>query len=399
MSSQYGYTLISRTGSDRFLRGWRAAAQELVSAAIVVADFAIIIATAVTTGIGYHEAVYSDIGDVVAFLQVGAITATIMIGANLFRGEYQLANFLVFKPHVRRSIQLWNVTFICLLVLAFLAKVTVVFSRGWVILFYLLGIPVILVLRFVFVAVVTHGTRSGLISTKRVFLLGTAAAIEEFVSRYDPASLGVRIVGCRFFTPAASGLRPEARRTALSRDLKAALFAARDVQPDAIFIITPWSESDTIDVSVDVMLSLPAEIHLGPEDVLNRFHNVQLAKLGPMSSLQLTRLPLSRFEVLQKRAFDLVLLGDPAGPVHAAPSPGRGPHQARQPRPGLLSAAALRLQPEAVSHHKIQDDAHARRRAGGPSGDPRRPQGHPPRPVAQALEHRRDSAAPQRLER
>ena len=248
MSSQYSYTLISRTGSDRFLRGWRVAGQELISAAILIADFAVIIATAVITGIGYHEAVYRDAGDVVAFLQVGAITASIMIGANLFRGEYRLANFLLFKPHVRRSIQLWNVTFICLLVLAFLAKVTVVFSRGWVILFYLLGIPLILVLRYVFVAIVTHGTRSGLISTKRVFLLGTAAAIEEFVSRYDPASLGMRIVGCRFFTPVASGLRPDARRSALARDLKAALLGARDVQPDAIFIITPWSESDTIDV-------------------------------------------------------------------------------------------------------------------------------------------------------
>jgi Undecaprenyl-phosphate glucose phosphotransferase len=307
MSSQYGYTLISRAGSDRFLRGWRAVAQELVSIAILIADVTVTVATAVATGIGYHEAVYRQSGDVLAFLQVGAITALIMVGANLFRGEYGLGNFLLFKPHVRRSIQLWNVTFICLLVLAFLAKVTVVFSRGGVILFYLDGIPLILVLRYVFVAVVTHGTRAGFISTKRVFLLGTAAAIEEFVGRYDPASLGLRIVGCRFFTPTATNLRPEARRAALSRDLKAALIGARDVQPDAIFIITPWSDPDTIDVSVDMMLSLPAEIHLGPEDVLYRFHNVQLARLGPMSSLQLTRLPLSRLEVLQKRLFDLVL--------------------------------------------------------------------------------------------
>ena len=30
MSSQYSYTLISRPGYDRFERGWRAAAQELI---------------------------------------------------------------------------------------------------------------------------------------------------------------------------------------------------------------------------------------------------------------------------------------------------------------------------------------------------------------------------------
>jgi Undecaprenyl-phosphate glucose phosphotransferase len=305
MSSQYSYTLISRPGYDRFERGWRAAAQELISAAIAIADIAVIVATAVATGIGYHQAVYGDSGDLVAFLQVGAITASIMVSANLFRGEYKLANFLLFRPHLRRSTQLWNVTFIGLLVVAFLTKVTVVYSRGWVILFYAIGIPLILLLRYLFVAVVTHGTRSGLISTKRVFLLGSAAAIEAFVGRYDPASLGVRIVGCRFLTPTANGLRPAARRAILDRDLKAAVLGARDVQPDAIFIIAPWSEADAIDRSVEAMLSLPAEIHLGPEDVLYRFHNVQLAKLGPMASLQLTRLPLSRLEIFQKRLFDL----------------------------------------------------------------------------------------------
>jgi len=156
------------------------------------------------------------------------------------------------------------------------------------------------------VGVLTHGTRKGLIPTKRVFLLGSAAAIEAFVRRYDPASLGVQIVGCRFFTPTANGLRPAARRAILDRDLKAALLGARDVQPDAVFIIAPWSEADAIDLSVEAMLSLPAEIHLGPEDVLYRFHNVQLGKLGPMASLQLTRLPLSRVEIFQKRLFDLL---------------------------------------------------------------------------------------------
>jgi polysaccharide biosynthesis protein PslA len=306
MSSQYSYTLIARPGSDRFERGWRAAANELMSASIAAADIAAIIVTALLTGIAYHEVVYGDCGDLVAFFQVGAITASIMVSANLFRGEYRLANFLLFKPHVRRSFRLWNVTFIGLLVVAFLSKVTVVYSRGWVILFYGAGILLLLLIRYLSVAAVTHGTRSGLISTKRVFLLGTATAIEAFIGRYDPASLGVRIVGCRFLATGAKHLRPEARQAALDRDLRAAVLGARDAQPDAVFIITPWAEADAVDQTVEAMLSLPAEIHLGPEDVLHRFHNAQLAKLGPLSSLQLTRLPLSRLEILQKRLFDLL---------------------------------------------------------------------------------------------
>src|SRR5262249_10107334 len=39
---------------------------------------------------------------------------------------------------------------------------------------------------------------------------------------------------------------------------------------------------------------------------LDRFEHVQLSKLGSVASLQLTRLPLTRLELMEKRAFDLL---------------------------------------------------------------------------------------------
>jgi exopolysaccharide biosynthesis polyprenyl glycosylphosphotransferase len=58
-----------------------------------------------------------------------------------------------------------------------------------------------------------------------------------------------------------------------------------------------------------MFMALPAEIHLGPEQILHKFETTQLSKRGPMSSLQLTRPPLSRFEVMLKRLFDLLAAG------------------------------------------------------------------------------------------
>jgi exopolysaccharide biosynthesis polyprenyl glycosylphosphotransferase len=54
------------------------------------------------------------------------------------------------------------------------------------------------------------------------------------------------------------------------------------------------------------LLKLPAEIHLGPEHILDRFEEVQLSKSGPIASLQLRRVPLSSIELIEKRAFDLL---------------------------------------------------------------------------------------------
>ena len=92
----------------------------------------------------------------------------------------------------------------------------------------------------------------------------------------------------------------------LDRDLAEAAASVRSIAPDAIFVLLPWSATATIERCAETFLTLPVEIHLGPEQVLHKFDDAKLSTLGPVTTLQLTRRPLSRFEILQKRLFDLV---------------------------------------------------------------------------------------------
>jgi exopolysaccharide biosynthesis polyprenyl glycosylphosphotransferase len=71
-------------------------------------------------------------------------------------------------------------------------------------------------------------------------------------------------------------------------------------------VLLPWSATETIDRCAETFLALPVEIHLGPEQVLHKFEEAKLSALGPLASLQLTRRPLTRREIIQKRLFDLV---------------------------------------------------------------------------------------------
>ena len=309
MNIQQSYALRSRPETNQALRWWTALTQTAFFAVILLSDVLVIVAMACLTGVAYHLVVYREPGDILSFLEVGALAATIFVIPNLFRGEYVLANFFSFKPHLRRSIQLWNVTIICLLVLAFLAQISVIYSRGWIILFYGTTICMLLALRYGLVQATVLGIRAGLISTQRIFLIGAGKHIEGFVARYRPWTLGVNVVGCQFLAPAEPGSPPEMRHQTLEQDLEEALRSARSVEPDAIFLLVPWSATDTINRCAAAFLALPVEIHLGPEQVLDRFENVQLSKLGPMTSLQLTRVPLSRLERLKKRAFDLLFAG------------------------------------------------------------------------------------------
>jgi hypothetical protein len=114
MNLQTGYTLASPPQTSRVLRAWALLSRGTFSISIFVMDVALIFATSCATGVVYYMLVYGDVGDVPAYILVGGLAASIFAISNVFRGEYRLPNFFAFKPHARRTIQLWNVTLICL---------------------------------------------------------------------------------------------------------------------------------------------------------------------------------------------------------------------------------------------------------------------------------------------
>src|SRR4030081_3478927 len=135
MNFHQPHVVASRNDTRQFLRRWTAVTRTTILGTFLLTDFAVIVGMSWLTGLSYHLAVYQDAGEITNYLNVGLLSAIIFVIPNVFRGEYSLPNFFRFKPHLRRSIQLWNVTFICLLVLGFLAQITVIYSRGWIALF------------------------------------------------------------------------------------------------------------------------------------------------------------------------------------------------------------------------------------------------------------------------
>jgi Undecaprenyl-phosphate glucose phosphotransferase len=306
MNTHESYTLASMPQTSPLLRAWAVLSRGTFSGAIFLTDVALIVAMSCFTGVAYHLVVYGNSGDISSFVRGGVVAASIFAIANLFRREYRLPNFFSFKPHGRRTIQLWNVTLICLLMLGFLAQVSVEYSRGWIVLFYVATLAALIVLRYVIVRISSLARAAGLLSAQRIFLIGTGTHVGAFINRYEPWALGINIVGCRFLTPVIATASAESRRAILDRDLAEAAASVRSLAPDAIFVLLPWSANATIERCAETFLTLPVEIHLGPEQVLHKFDEVKLSTLGPVTSLQLTRRPLARLEIIQKRMFDLI---------------------------------------------------------------------------------------------
>jgi Undecaprenyl-phosphate glucose phosphotransferase len=307
MNTIPSYTLAARPQLGRRVRGWAGIWRGAFAAAIFVLDVALIVAMACATGVTYGLAAYSDRGDITSFLQVGALAAAIFALSSAYRGEYRLANFFTFKPGGRRTVQLWNVTLICLVMLGFLTHISAQYSRAWIVLFYVTTLGALVVERFLVVRLTARARAAGLIPAQRIFLIGSGAQVSAFINYYEPWTIGINIVGCRFLTPVAADAAQTERNAALDRDLAAAAVSVRNLEPDALFLLLPWSATETVERCAAAFMALPVEIHLGPEQILHKFEDVELSKHGPLASLRLNRVPLSRLEVVQKRFVDLAV--------------------------------------------------------------------------------------------
>jgi Undecaprenyl-phosphate glucose phosphotransferase len=266
-------------------------------------DAAAIVLLSIGTGTAYHYALYGDFGIVTQYVQVGVLTAWLYAIINVYRAEYSILTYLEFKKHPERIVRFWSLTFIGLIVLAFLTKTTEVHSRGWLILFYLGGFPVLMIVHALLVRAIVAGSEVGLIATKRLFLVGAEGDIGEFIKRYRAWEFGLEIVGIAHLHRPDGSLQSEERFAA---ELAAAVRGARSIELDGVFVIVPWHERAVINRYVEAFMTVPTSIYLAPEPLLDRFDNVTIEKIGPVASLHLLQPPLSLTAVLLKRLFDFV---------------------------------------------------------------------------------------------
>ena len=289
------------------LRRRRAAIDPVTYSAIVALfEFGTVLSLSVATGVLYHLIAYDDAGALSSYLQVGAVGALIFTLTNSARGDYRLGNFLGGKTHSGRILINWHITFLCLFALGFLTQLSAIYSRAWIALFYLCGLMLLLPLRRALTAATLYATRHGVIAAKKIFLVGSESRVSEFLQRYRPSQLGVEVAGCCFL-PMLPGRLSQAGSENLGRGLEDALGRARDVNPDAIFLLVPWTASDAVKHSAETFASLPAELHLGPDRMLQEFGNAELLRLGPISTLQLSNAPLGPLQRWAKRIVDVAL--------------------------------------------------------------------------------------------
>jgi Undecaprenyl-phosphate glucose phosphotransferase len=269
--------------------------------ALCVDVICILLNAAISSGI-YHIAVYGDHGSS-RLIGVGFVTALIFAAANVIRNEYVIQNYLSAKHHVGKIIGLWAMTFPFLLTVGFLTKTSETFSRGSMVLFFLVGVPMLIGVRFLLVHAVLRGIAAGFIASRRIFLVGSRDGIAELVEQYDPSEHGVHVVGSMELAQ-NDGIAPDGLER-LRADIGIAVERVRRLRPDAIIIAAPWWQMQDQGEPLQEFMTVPVDIYLTSQGILEWAAGAQMSRLGNVPLLCLARHPFSPLEVMEKRVFDV----------------------------------------------------------------------------------------------
>ncbi len=262
------------------------------------ADYLAIVLAAAASHILFGLATFGYFPRAESVVAVGFVLGALVVALNAQRGEYEIRLYAEMEGHVGRCLSVWNIAFFGVLALGFATKTTEIFSRGATAILYVAGFLALAGMRAILVRLVGTAKTKGWLPPRRLVLVGLESQLTSFVERYNLDQAGMEVVSAAVIRDGEGTVRD---------DLALAAATVRVLRPDDVFIAIPWSRARLIETCVDAFLRTPAEIHLGPEDILDRFAEAEIAKLGPIASLNITRRPLTTVQLVEKRLFDLAV--------------------------------------------------------------------------------------------
>jgi Undecaprenyl-phosphate glucose phosphotransferase len=309
------------------------------SGAAFIIELAAIIASAVLTGCGYHYIVYGAPGSIENYAAIGSLTGLGYGLAFFIRDEYGVESLLEHRRTPGRLFLVWNLAFVGIAVIGFLTKSTQVFSRAWLVLFYVFGFAVALLLNAALNRGLARLIARGWLRRRKLMIVATAADLAKMEREITEDAAG-------FFIVARVALPRDQSGAEIDGALAAAVANARVLGVEDIVISDSLVGPDLLERSVNAFSVLPAAIHLSASGLLTRFKDARIARFGRAAALSLTRAPLGPFEAALKRWMDVAISGTALvllSPLFAALAllikwDSRGPVFFRQRRRGYNTA-------------------------------------------------------------
>jgi Undecaprenyl-phosphate glucose phosphotransferase len=231
-------------------------------------------------------------------VDIGLIVAVLVVLAGLHNGGYAPANYAEKSGQFTRAFPLWNLTALAALALGVAARAVGDYPRSGLGLFYALGLVSLVLTRRAVAGALSAAHARGFAVRRRVAVVGFEHEIEELNRLESVGADGAELV-CRFALRESESFFHE--------DLALATAAIRLHRADDVFVALPWSRGDLVDACLAALTKLPLAVHLGLGGPLRGLQRAEVARIGSVCGLTMTRRPLGVLQQIEKRAFDVTV--------------------------------------------------------------------------------------------
>ncbi|NJO21940.1 MAG: sugar transferase [Sphingomonadales bacterium] len=264
-----------------------------------------IVSTAVVTGLAYHLVVHDTKGPTQDFLLIGLLIALFYSLPGIVHAHYHTKSFFPGERGYAHLFRAWNFAFLCIAVVGFLTKSTEFQSRGWLILLYSIGLLGVAGFEGAMVICRRGAIRLGLLTTRRLLVVGTKGDIERFTLNASFRTSGIKVVATALMPEPDVDVAQYAQE--LNPCARNALDAARTNRVSDIVVLTDWANAPRSSKVAEKLMDAPAAVHLGGLGLVEQFPQLGIAHLGTATTVVLRLRPLGALKSLNKRIFDVCL--------------------------------------------------------------------------------------------
>jgi Undecaprenyl-phosphate glucose phosphotransferase len=278
------------------------------------------------------------------------------VTAALYIATLNLIISISFRNHLAilrqpRHVFLWSgigaigLSFSIFVSTIFLLKIAGDYSRGSFV-FQVIGVSTaILIARAILYSWLHSMVAAGLVEARRVVLIGNEIHCSQFANRLKASGIQT---ASTFRFPVHRDTKSESDgngRTSTNGDVYKLVEACRSLQPDDIIVLPTGEDLPAITGLANSLSEIPVGFHIIPIGVLELLETARFVEFGNLQTINLYRPPLSLFDRVVKRIFDicaaiagLIILS----PVFLIVSiaiklDSRGPIFFRQTRHGLIN--------------------------------------------------------------
>lgn len=259
-----------------------------------------IIAIAVVSGVAWHGMPLIELSEAHRFATVALMVVALYELPLQIHSRYRAENDLIGNRGIIRLASAWTQAFLFIVLLTFLSSTSDELSRGWLVLFYLLGLLSVIGLEMLTHRFLSVAIASGRVQARRLLVIGPPGDMDEFQRKLMP-NAGIEI--------AASAPLPEncEASSELRKTVASLVREARQLNVSDVVVLPGRAQLSQAIGLAEPFLDLPVAVHLGNAAEVELYPSMHSNQIGRVRALTLRKEPLSLTQAFTKRLFDVTL--------------------------------------------------------------------------------------------